>query len=77
MVGVHIFMILACSVGSAFELQKETLKDTYYFFRVIGANSILDNALSLLMSAIITNIIWVVDEANQQEEEESQETQKI
>ena len=29
------------------------------------------------MSAIITNIIWVVDVANQQEEEELQETQKI
>ena len=54
-VGAHIFMIIACSVS--YSLIYTGINDSRHFYRVSSALCIFDSALSLMLSAIITNII--------------------
>ena len=58
MVAAHIFMILAASVAYFSQVisSRTSVKERSY-----GAYIILDSALSLMMSAIITNIIQEIN----------------
>jgi hypothetical protein len=64
-VGAHIFMILACSASYVTLVFHNT--SSSYYYRTNGALCILDNALTLMLSAIITNIIWEVEFSKEQE----------
>ena len=70
MVAAHIFMVLAVSVAYFLEVLNFGL---LYYYRSNGALGIFDSALSLMMSAIITNIIQEINYSRELEAEAQEE----